>query len=307
MKHFLVFILIFFSLSSFSQTYKGTIGKYPIYLYIEAYDDGTIDYSSYFYESTLQDIPLSGEIKNSKIFMYDRWSSLETFEELFTLEKHEDKLVGIWIKDDKVLEVNLIEVDIDTDSLKYNRLKLERDSVENYGNKQLVWFTEKYSKKSLFRLGNGFTKRQREFLNPKLDTLQYNYALTGLECSAEYWIETELINDTMISFYEYSDIYCGGAHPSLGIVTYNFDIKNLKILEDLNEIYPKLNIFKVLKNKYQDDDDLQDECEYFTDKSRWDYYNWLYTKEGIEIIPYFPHVLTPCKIPFLLTYKELKF
>ena len=46
---------------------------------------------------------------------------------------------------------------------------LVKDSIQKVNNLEIVWFKEKYSNISLFRIGNGFNKSQREFLNIKLD------------------------------------------------------------------------------------------------------------------------------------------
>jgi hypothetical protein len=81
-------------------------------------------------------------------------------------------------------------------------------------------------------------------------------------------------------------------------------LKNLldKILANINCYFTLAMVLK-----YENDTDLQPECEYFTDNgSQWEYYTWVFTPTGISITTYLPHVMTPCKTGFPLTYEELK-
>ena len=291
-----------------AQTYEGTIGKHNIFLELDLdYNDNRVT-AFYFYKSQLKNIILEGTYHDSKLSLFEKHSKIEEGKELFTLTIENNKISGTWQNKDRLFKVELNETSKNIEEYKLNKLKFIRDSITNHDEKELVWFTEKHSKKLLFRLGNGFTKPEREFMNPKLDSIHTTYATIGLECSwADIIIEIELISNQYISFSEYSSIYCGGAHPNHNISGYNFDLKNKLELDKLTDIYPTLNHYQLLKNKYDNDDDLQIECEYFTDNEElWEYYSWVLTKDGVTITPSYPHAMTPCQTEFYLAHKELK-
>ena len=304
-----IFIIIFFinSVYSQAQTYEGKIGKYPIFLELDMdYDDNRVT-AFYFYKSQLKNINLEGTYDNSEITLFEKFSIKEEKKELFLLSIKNNKIVGTWQNKGKELNVKLRPTTTNFEEFKLLKLEFIRDSIATYDKKELVWFTEKYSKKTLFRLGNGFTNSQREFLNQKLDSIHTNYAIIGLECDwADINTEIELVSNQYISFSEYSNIYCGGAHPSYNTLGYNFDYINKIQLYKLTDIYPKLNHFQLLKKKYDNDSEQQVECEYFNQgEELWEYCSWVLTKEGITITPSFPHAMKPCETGFPLTYDEL--
>ncbi|WP_062058888.1 hypothetical protein [Aquimarina longa] len=305
---YITILIVLFSLVSYAQNYRGTIGKHEIFFQLDTdYNDDSVT-AFYFYKSHLKNILLGGRRVKSELVIYEKYSDLKEKKELFTLQFDNDQLYGTWENMEVVLKVHLTKTTEDFRKYKLRKIKFLRDSVTVYDNKELVWFTEKYSKKTLFRLGNGFTSAQHEFVNQKLDTLHASFAEIGLECEwADIDIDVKLVSDDYISFYEYSSIYCGGAHPNHNKIGYNYDLKQNVQLEKINEVYPLLDHYTLLKNKYEKDTDLDIECEYFLgDGDLWTYYNWVFTKEGISIVPSYPHAMTPCEIDFLLTYKELE-
>ncbi|WP_299312661.1 hypothetical protein [uncultured Aquimarina sp.] len=306
MRYYILFI--FYSIGIQAQTYEGTIGEHQIFLELD------IDYNDdratafYFYKSHLKNIQLEGSFNTNELTLSEKFSDIKEEKELFTLSIDKGVIVGTWKNNGSTLNVDLRKTTKNLDEYKLTNLEYVRDSITIHNRKELVWLTEKYSKKSLFRLGNGFTKSEREFMNPKLDTIHTNNATVGLECSwADIRIDMELVSDQHISFTEYSSIYCGGAHPNHNTVGYNFDFKNKKQLDRITDMYPNLNHFQLLKMKYENDSDLDSECDYFSDGEwLWEYYSWVLTKNGITITPSFPHAMTPCEIGFPLNYKELK-
>ncbi|MGG6231791.1 hypothetical protein [Tenacibaculum sp. SDUM215027] len=304
MRRVFSILLIIYSLNAQSQTYRGTLGEYQIFLELD------IDYKDnratafYFYQSQLKNISLDGNYNESELILFEKHSEEKDKKELFRLSIKGDKLFGTWQNGNTLLSVNLTKTEKKIDDFKLEKITFIRDSVSTYNKKKLVWFTEKHSKKVLFRLGNGFTKSQRKFINSKLDSIHTNYAIIGLECSwADVNIEIELISDLYLSFSEFSSIYCGGAHPNHNTSGYNFDLKNNIVLNKLTDIYPNLDHYQLLKKKY--DSGLDIECEYFAYKEQWKYYSWVLTKKGVIITPLYPHAMTPCEIGFLLTFEEL--
>ncbi|WP_438712143.1 hypothetical protein ACSTS3_06875 [Aquimarina muelleri] len=305
MKYCILFI--FCSISIQAQTYEGTIGNYQIFLELDIDHNEDEATAFYFYKSHLKNIPLEGSFNNNELLLFEKFSDIKKEKELFTLSVNKDIVTGTWTNNGHTLQVDLHKTTKKLDTYKLMNLHYVRDSITTYDTKELVWFTEKHSKKILFRLGNGFTKSEREFINPKLDTIHTSYAMIGLDCSwADINIEIELISNQYLSFSEYSSIYCGGAHPNYNTTGYNFDYKNKRQLDRITDIYPNVDHFQELKRKYKNDTDLDSECDYFTDREAyWKYYSWVLTKNGITITPSYPHAMTPCEMGFLLPYNKL--
>lgn len=306
MKNNGLFFLILWTALCQAQHYEGSLGKNKIHLSLEIYDHEVDAY--YFYDEHLKSISLEGNRKNDALVLYKRLSEPEERKELFSLDVNGGKLVGTWQNGIKTAKVQLTKTTKDFQDFKQKRLKFKRDSVEKYDAKEIVWLTEKYSKQSFFRLGNGFSKDQRDFLNPKLDFIQRDYAETSLDCDfAEIYTEIELISDEYLSFLEHISTYCGGVHPNTGYRGYTFDLEKNTEIDKISDLHPYLDWYELLKKKYQNDESLQPECDYFLDhKEVWKYVDWVFTEKGITIIPEFAHALAPCEIEFYLTYKELE-
>ena len=305
--HLILLILaLFLSIIAKGQEYEGTIGNHEIRMNIEFYAK-TIK-SQYFYTSQLKDINLYGRIENDKLILEIETMYESGVNEIFELRKTGDTYKGTWKREGKELPVLLRKTATDAHDYKKSKLSFEREKVEPINGKEIVWIVEKYSKAKHFRLGNGFTKTQREHFNPILDRIQSDHSMDVLNCEeALFEIKPKLVSDQFISFTESSSIYCYGPHPSHGITTHNFDLIKLKEIENLSELYPDLDYYERIKKKYQDDPELEKECEYFEGfNSIWKYADWVLTNEGIEISPSFPHAMTPCVYPFLLTYDEIK-
>lgn len=299
--------LVLFSAYGYSQNYEGTIGHYRIFLEVDTDFDSNRSTGFYFYESSLQNIRLEGHHQNSELVVCERFSEEGDKRELFRLKFNGDELNGTWQNGNTILNVHLTKTSRDFEKYKLRKITFVRDSISAFGTKELVWFSEKYSKKTLFRLGNGFTKEQRAIFNSELDSMHTSYAQTFLECGwANFSIVINLVSDRYVSFSEYSDVYCGGAHPNYNTGGYNFDLRDYRVLNDLTEIYPNLDYYSLLKEKYENDSDPDSECEYFVEGNNyWEDIAWVITEEGIAITPSYPHAMTPCETAFLLTYEEL--
>lgn len=302
----LIFSLLTY-LSSFSQSYKGTIGKHPIYINIEHFNDEYIE-ASYFYTNHLKNIRLDTEMTSSGYKLYLKHSKPEDKKELFTLENKGNRLVGKWTNGSTTLPVVLNNVKIDFESFKQKKLKLIRVKTQKFDNLEIIWFKEKYSSVELFRIGNGFNKDQREFLNLKLDSLQNDYSIRKLECEEyETIFHIKLLTEKLISFTESYSVYCGGAYPSLGIAHYNYDLIKNKEIQNLNELYPNLDFVDFLKKKYKNRD-LDPECEFFETNNRnvWEFAQFHLTKTAIIIEPSYPHAMAPCRESFEILKLEIE-
>lgn len=313
-----LFVLLLFPLLTWSQSYVGHVGTIPIHFEIYADQDedqpskGRVD-GYYFYNSKLINIPLRGVFNKEQFTIVDGYHYFEdTFEEsdeVFRLKKVENQLVGSVTIKKKRYKVTLTETAEDPiEDFRNPKLTFIRDSISVYNDKQLVWLHEKYSNQKLFRLGNGFTSQQRAVFNPILDNLHLENAITGLDCNS--WFEightVNLVSAKYVSFTQHYSVYCGGAHPSHGAVSYNFDLNTLTNLDGIETLYPNLDFFKLLKEKYYDpEDEFQQECEVFTYEANWDYKQWNLTSEGVELTPSYPHAMTPCEESYFLSYEEL--
>ncbi len=300
----LIFMVSFFSVA---QEYKGTIGKYEIYLYMDFINEESVE-SYYFYKSRLKNIKLEGKLGEDKIVLHEFFTAIEDEKELFRLKREGKNLIGTWQNGTTVLRVALTPIKNELDTFKKDRITFIRDSVQKIGARELVWLKEKYSNQSLFRLGNGFSKAERFFLNPRLDEIHKENALTELDCQGlAIEIKPRLISNDYFSFTTYSTVYCGGAHPNHNIKSYNFDFKKAKGIEKIEALFPNLDYKTMIYEKYKSDPMLDKECQYFeTDHiDIWDYIDWVLTEKGIEITPSFPHAFKVCEQPFLLTHKEI--
>lgn len=305
MKIKLIVLSLFYSLFSQAQTYEGKIGDFEILLDLSLQEGRTEASALYFYKS--KSIYLDGFYENSELILSVHFGEELEKKELFKLKKDKTKLTGIWQSNGKNLKVELKETSIDIDDYRESKFEFVRDSVSTLGTKELVWFTELFSEERLFRLGNGFTKSQREFLNPILDAMHIMYAYTNLDCIyVERTIDLKLVSDHYVSFIDHLSLYCGGPHPNYETVGYNFDIKNKIALEEITDLFPNLEFYSILKNKYQNDSNLVEECKYFNDEAPWqNHYTWFMNKEGLSIMPFYPHGMTYCGIEFPITYREL--
>ena len=300
---------IFFGIAyqTSAQNYEGQIDQYPIYFQVYNWDSEYFE-AVYFYKNQLKNIHLSGEIKNGEIKLKSLFHHSDT-EEYFQLHQELNTLTGIWKKGNKTLNVELYETNTEFEKLKQSKMEFVRGKTETFGEKEIVWITEKHAQLSWFRLGNGFTQAQREYLNPILDKLQKEDALMGLDCyDFVQSIELVLATEEMLSFKLSTSSYCGGAHPNHTLQTFNFDIVNQLQIKSLDLLYPHFDFYELVRNKYLDDDELEKECDFFSEwfKENWEYVDWVLTPKGIEFTPDYPHVGTPCEIPLMLNYEEIR-
>lgn len=210
----------------------------------------------------------------SEIVLYKKYSDKEDKKELFKLNFSHDRLYGTWQNNNHSLKVELTPTTKNINDFKWDNIHFIRDSICTYGTKRTSLVYGKKSKKSLFRLGNGFAKQQREYINPKLDSIHTRFAETSFECEwVDINIKVEFITDEYVSFNVYSSVYCGGAHPSYNTIGYNFDLKNKIQIDKVTDIYSHLNLYQALENKYENNADLQTECKYFASDNNdvWEY------------------------------------
>ena len=366
-KLFSIVLIIIFCQFVFSQDkydLKGTLGNLPIYMAFEDYtqlgnsQDNEITDVRYFYTTSLKDIVLRGnKVGNQFSFENDD-------EKIILVKNKKGEFTGTWEnkKNQKKLAVNLSRNIIQEkneplqqkyeiiDSLiksndvytysKVGYIKLKRDSVATYKGKEFVWFSEEHCSAPYFRLGNGFSKKQLETINPILDNLHMQNILGQLSCSTEYnysegnGIETTIdltyLDQNLLGFEDFSSWDCGGAHPDFGGTGYLLDLNSGKSYDindilafdksvtteekggfdaysDYQEKYFAPNIVKLMINQHDftESTDEEDVCDY-TEEEYWDFPSWSYTEQGIYFTPHFYRAARGCDEPFLLPFSVLK-
>lgn len=357
-KYILVICCLFLTLPAKAQdkTYylQGSIGNYPIAMRITCYNDTDCAGSRYYYRKTMKDIVLDGEKKGNH-FTIGTSKYNEDAHEMFDLQQQADQsFTGTWSSGKKKLPVKLqaintasisnpfksikIEKDLLDDPYEYLRatsLGFVKDSVTKQGNKELVWFHEKASAVSFFRLGNGFSPLQLQKTNAQLDQVHLESALSQLSCSGpwggsiDFTVHIGYLDENLLGFDIFSSWDCGGAHPDFGGKGYllelntghRFDIDDILAFDasvttearsgfDAFSKYrgdffaPKL-LALMDKAHHFKEPKSDDDCSY-TEAELWVFPAWQYSTEGISFIPGFPRVMRACEEPFLLTFEQLK-
>ncbi len=334
---------------------QGTIGNYPIAMRISCFDDSSCD-TRYYYKKVLKDIVLDGTKKGNHVVLSTSKYNETAVRETFDLQLQADQsFTGTWISGSKKLPVKLSPIEVatiknpyrsvkevsdeeDSDPYSYLRsslLSFVRDSVSKYKNKELVWFHEKGSGVSFFRLGNGFSPVQLQKINPILDTLHIENAMNELSCSGpwgggiEFTIDVKYLDNNLIGFYVFASWSCGGAHPDFGGSGYllelhtgrRFDIDDILAFDasatteeqsgfDKYSAYhndffaPGLTALMIKEHGFEAAKTDED-CDY-TDPEIWKYPSWQFTETGIEFTPFFARAMRACEDPYPLPFSLLK-
>jgi hypothetical protein len=311
----------------------------------------------YFYQNSLKDINFEGTQKNNVFTLV--FKHQDTILEKFVLKKvGNTNFEGMWSdRKGKSFPVKLSPIDFsnykstlpkdyyedeELNLIKLKFLEFKKQKTIDYKNKQIVWYTEKHCNAPFFRLGDTFSEKSRNAVNPVLENIQIQNTIWQLNCSSDWYyntgenisFETELtfLNNNLLGFKTSSDWYCGGAYPDNGTTGYLIDLntgKNYEIDEIIafdksvttekesnfhiwvkyrqNYFAPKLyaivNSEQHFKKPKETD---EDPCD-MTDLDRWwGDETWIYTEKGIEFTPSFPHAMRACEETFLIPFEKLK-
>jgi len=264
MKHLICTLLLLTSLRSNAHIYKGTIGKFPIYLEYSADGDAGECYGAYFYQSHCSNIPIEGTFSGTKFTLYagTMWQEKED-KELFNLVLKGKKLSGTWKANGKTLKVVLTKVNeasipsiydknpfvkaqpftglerIRTSFAKFNAIDSTTTVLQN--GMTLVWYKEAHWDSQFFRIKSGLPDPTIQWVNNYLEYKQLaefsNYGTCGAGENMEYStsINDYFLNTDFLSLNLSSSYYCGGAHPDFSSEQINLDLKNHLLLttEDL--------------------------------------------------------------------------
>lgn len=348
---------LFISCVAFSQNktfyLEGNIGKAKIFLTIEENDSDVI--ASYFYQNSLKDILFEGTRKNTfYTFAFKDSSDKKIFEKFELTRLTNGSFKGSWINSkNKKTPITLkpiifsnylnstnLDLQNKMDKVKLNFLQFKQDSISIYKGKKFLWYSEKHCQSSFFRLGDNFSSKEINTVNPILDKIHLQNTLSQLNCSSrfeysngdgiEYTTSISFLNSNLLGFKVFSSWFCGGAHPDFGGDGYLIDLNNGKDYE-IDEIIafdksvttekkggfdaylqyrsdffaPKLFELINESEKFKKPKNEDEGCDY-TEIEIWDFVSWNYTEKGIEFTPHFPRVIRSCEESFLIPFSKLE-
>jgi len=352
------------ALAQSSYDLQGTIGNLPVYFHLEEYEGQTPDAPNvearYFYQSSLKDVVMRGTRTGNKYILSVKEDERGYYEKCILTLDGAGKFTGAWVnRKGTSLPVSLKPLALFTinhpymdnsyvqelrqkDTFNYVRssfIKLKRDSVTSYKGKSFVWISETHCSMSMFRLGNGFSKRTLELINPRLDAIHFNEIISQLSCTSEWGYNTgtnidyttaiTFLNEYLLGFSIYSYYDCGGAHPDGGSQGYLLDLHSGRqySLDEVIAFHSSVTTeaksgfekFSAYREKYFAPQLLkignaihrfkkpagEDDCDYL-DENVWKYPAWHFTEAGIEFVPGFPRVIRNCEEEFLVPFSALK-
>ncbi len=312
----LITLFTFFVHYSFTQTtlFQGQVGDFPIHLEIDLNKEQSTCTGYYFYDRQLKHIPLSGSISENEITLTTS-ADQEGEKETISLIPSIYGFQGTWQKKNMIYPMYIEPYEDQKDFYfeTYSKSNLEYEHTEFTDS--LIWMKEKHSGVSLFRLTNVFDEETKQWANSVLDSIHMQAALLQFQCESQTDFDLQFLDENMLSISEEYGYYChGAAHPNYGITGHTLDIKNKKVYQQLSDLIGHNLYIQYIQAKYKDDDfesDYLNDCDPFSSASinYWEFANWYQTKDGLQIIPSYPHVLTPCALnyDFLLSHDEIEY
>lgn len=360
MKKLVLLLLIFQFTLAFCQdkTYylEGTLGKSKIYMKINVTASPIEPYAIYFYQNSLKDIPLEGSFKN-KVFAFIVKHN-DTIREKFILKKVTNtNFEGTWsdVKGKsfpvKLSPIDFINYKLDL-SEKYSDEKLnfvkskflefKKQKTTVYKNKVIDWYSEKHCNVLFFRLGETFSEKNKNAVNPVLEKIHIKNIIDQLNCSSDFDYNTgknidyetslTFLNNNLLGFKTASNWFCGGAYPDNGTQGYlialntgkNYEIDNIiafdksvttekesnfdSFVEYRKKYFaPKLYAIVNSEQHFKKPKDTDEEpCDMTDLDIWWGDETWVYTEKGIEFTPSFPHAMNACEETYLVSFEKLK-
>lgn len=364
MKKILLFLVVFQSFLVFSQDkiyyLEGTLAKSKIYMSINIFGSAAEDPNTnaiYFYQNSLKDIHLEGTKKNNVFTLI--FKKEDTIQEKFILKKVDNiNFEGTWSDaKGKSFPVKLTLIDFSNykstlpkdyyddeklNLIKYKFLEFKKQKTTVYKNKEIVWYTEKHCNAPFFRLGDTFSEKNKNTVNPILEKIHIKNIIDQLNCSSDFnynsgesiTYDTSLtfLNNNLIGFKTSSEWYCGGAYPDNGTTGYLIDLntgKNYEIDDIIafdksvttekesnfdswvkyrkNYFAPKLySIINSEQHFVKPKETDEEPCDLTNLDQWWGDETWVYTEKGIEFTPSFPHAMRACEETFLVQFEKLR-
>lgn len=255
---------------SFSQTnsFSGTIGKYPVYIQFTL--EGNAVKGSYFYKSKLVDISLSGNYKAGLITLMSKDIYGETAEnpEVFKFKWPNKVPEGTWTHLGKSLPLKLatltpketngpkcsnpyfkkeVYAASDLIKVKVGLFKLKQDGpVITVNGVKIRPFSEVLTGISLFRIDSGLVAEKQKDANLYLEYLQLSKFLSSLECASysasgsdyNFNVSDITISNDLMCFSVFATFYCGGAHPDESNYGINYNLNTHQKIEASDYLKP---------------------------------------------------------------------
>ena len=304
---------------------------------------GTLKAGVYSFETNYDEFYGSPEIKEYFVFKKSgekyigNWSrNGKRLAVSFTMIKP-NELVSNRLANNPVL--NELEISgIDLFKLDLFKLSGKDSVIKDQG---LSWrnFTETHTGLDLLRIDSGLPDDKLKVANQYLELVHIQRFLEMLDCSAaggemtdfSYSYSVVVIHESILSLSFFSYFMCVGMmHPEEANFSVNIDLeqgKELKNTDFLNEKAIEMDqdeteAFQVLVYNYfkktqpelfyettEEESELSgDECE-FNRIELWSAdMEMHFTRDGIKLLPYFPHIMAPCLEPewAVVPYRELK-
>jgi hypothetical protein len=325
-------------------TYIGTIGKYPVVMFLGEGKNSLKVSGSYYYRNQGGDIHLNGSKKSGKIVLgeYSRFIMEQDVKNAdLTLEQRAETLSGIWKKGSKTLPVQLRKIQssdlkspFDTQKMRqwayespYTYLKFNQPlkliKTEMRGKSRLKWLQEPKSK---------FVYPYPE--NSKISALILEKHLENASWKLESCSNFEELDVNLgiytTKFLSYQTIYRSacGAYPSTNFGAETFDLRKSKklVLEDLYwfSTPPKNYGAKGWDSgdeyaKYSDKQGqilwklIKDLGIYRNGKECEEFYpaaistpNWYLQENGLSVMSYINHANQACTDDFLIPYGRIR-
>lgn len=220
----------------------------------------------------------------------------------------------------------------DLTKVKVGLFKLkEVNTVQTINHIKIRYFEEVNTKIALFRIDSGLVAEKQKDANLYLEFLQISEFLSSLECATystygsdySYSVSDITISNDLISFSVFTAFFCGGAHPEESNYGISYDltkhqtIKSSDFLISGKENTYEERVYAYLakntpkyfnENNESEEYDVGMECEY-SKKELWTVdCDFVFTSDGIKLLPSFPHYAAPCLEPewAVIPYSELK-
>ena len=202
--------------------FKGTIGDEVVYLKMDCPTECRL--GKFFYASSFlfeYDIERKKGESGLDKYIFFVYASSFNYDEIgmLKLTYRDGSFFGLYLQDKNQKEVTLKPYrDRSTlDEIKRELFSFEKEKIERVdGNKSIVWVKERGSNIRFFRLGEGFSKVQRDQINPflKREHIRYVESKCMISCTFNFsivFLSNDIIelrvDDAKYGYYVYYDLH----------------------------------------------------------------------------------------------------
>lgn len=202
----------------------------------------------------------------------------------------------------------------DLTKVKVGLFKLKEDGpVRTINGIKIRPFSEVLTGISLFRIDSGLVAEKQKDANLYLEYLQLSKFLSSLECASysasgtdyNFNVSDITISNDLMCFSVFATFYCGGAHPEESSYGINYNLNTHQKIETSDYLKPgkekefedRVLAYLAKENPGYFDGDIPDdemECEYNNPELWTIDCNFVFTVDGVRLLPSFPHYKAPC-------------